>query len=273
MASSDKVSYSKIKRRVDRILSGNVDLNSMTVKMLRLKVAEALGVTKKEVDKQQIKRAFREIALGNENTRKCEGGEEEEENEKKTEKLKRKKKKTTDKKRASGINKRKRATTSGKVSKDVSRSKSWRAITKLIRVAGIGPTIYQNLPDETTSKEIELVRRIRSRGFQVRGRYPSSGEISAAEQARALKLSLDGIDTSNIIEGSGKRRRRRTVRSGDFLDSEKHIMSDDAASASDDDAFEDEKKTKKQSSGERGKKSHTRKHIVVDDDSEEEFVI
>ena len=253
------VSYAKIKSSVDKILSGNVDLNSMTVKMLRLKVAEVLGVTKKEVDKSSIKRAFREIALGTAKT-----------SPKKAD-TKGKKETKQSKNTTSQKKKRKRTQLPGKstASKNVSRSKSWKAITKMIREAGIGPTIYQNLPKDTASKESELVRRIRSRGFQIRGAYPSPGEITAATQARALKLSLDGIDTSNIIEGSGKRRRKRTVRSSDFVDPETHVKDEEAGEASEDDAFEDKGGT---SPGKRGGTSRSRK-VVIDDDSEEEFAI
>ena len=108
------------------------------------------------------------------------------------------------------------------VKKKSVKSKALAAFTKLIRLGGIGPLIYKDLPENPKLRAAELLKRVREKGFEIEGNYPSASEINAAKEARELKMSLDGIDTSNIIEGGRRRRRRVAVkRDENFVDSSK----------------------------------------------------
>ena len=105
------------------------------------------------------------------------------------------------------------------VKKKSVKSKALAAFTKLIRLGGIGPLIYKDLPENPKLRAAELLKRVRDKGFEIEGNYPSASEINAAKEARELKMSLDGIDTSNIIEGGRRRRRRVAVkRDENFVD-------------------------------------------------------
>ena len=128
-----------------------------------------------------------------------------------------KKKKTPLKSRSANVvsKKRKREETKKK-------SKALTAFSKFIRLGGIGPLIYKNLPENPKLRAAELLKRVREKGFEIEGNYPNASEINAAKEARELKMSIDGIDTSNIIEGGRRRRRRVAVKRDEhFVDSSK----------------------------------------------------
>jgi len=116
---------------------------------------------------------------------------------------------------SSGNKKRKRKETTAKA-----KSKALTALSKLIRLGGIGPSVWRDLPEDPKKRAAELLQRVKAKGFEIEGSYPSQSEITAAKEARELQMSLDGIDKSNIIEGGRRRRRRVAVkRDKNFVDS------------------------------------------------------
>jgi len=237
-------------------LTKTINFSTTTLKSLRKLVAIRLNVEKKSIDKTSLRSIVEDILknnLSSENTASTIENEEEEEEEEEVvvKSMNRKKKKKTavrtDRKRP-----RRPSSTSKRKKKTEKKSKRTidSAVSKMIRAAGIGPSIYRNLPEDVKKKRIELVNRIRGRGFEILGSVPSASEIQAAQRARDLKLSMDGIDTSNIIQGdsnSGRSRRRTTIR--------KNYCEENS-----DSDFEDE-------SNQTNKKSAKSR----DDDSEDEF--
>ena len=84
-----------------------------------------------------------------------------------------------------------------------SKSKALQALGQIMRAAGIGPAIYKGLPTEDDDERAEeLSVALKERGVKFKGLVPTPREISKAKAKYDLAKSLDGIDTSNIIDSS-----------------------------------------------------------------------
>ena len=84
------------------------------------------------------------------------------------------------------------------------KSKALRALGQIMRAARIGPAIFKGLPTEDDDTRAEALSvALKERGVKFQGLVPTPREIRKAERKYDLAKSLDGIDTSNIIDSSG----------------------------------------------------------------------
>ena len=86
---------------------------------------------------------------------------------------------------------------SGNVERDL------KTLQKYIVAAGIGPSIYKNLPTkgpERVSALMNAVAALGLRKLEDSKRIPTAKEIEAAKKKRDYEKELEGIDQSNIID-------------------------------------------------------------------------
>lgn len=102
-------------------------------------------------------------------------------------------------------------------SKNQPPKKSIQEVTGLSQLKGyskaagiLTPAVYRQLKNTVDDAEREDVLRqaIEAKGFSFRGTYPTSSDIVQAEDAKAKRDALDGLDTSQIMTST----RRRTSR-------------------------------------------------------------
>lgn len=270
-----EISREAVKNAMREIISQPDKLDSLTLKKLRKEIEEKLNQEKGAISKELAKDLFTELQSEDVKSSSSEDDSSESEelgdcdNDKVTT-VKRKKKQTVRKSKKTRQTK-------------LPRDKTLVALHTFIRAAGVGPTIWKNLPSEAENsmeRAKELHRRLKDKGLSV-SLCPTKGEIATAKRERAMKMELDGIDTSNIISG-GSRRRRRTHNYNEETISEQevNIASKKGAYATEDGSESDEFNLESSSDEENASSENVKsslkktnsKVIIKDDNSEDKNV-
>ena len=122
--------------------------------------------------------------------------------------------------------------------KDVPRSV--KALRQLCIEGGYGPSLFADLPEDHAAYAAELATRLREAGAQFKGKHPTQAEIRAAKEAHLLKKELDGIDASNVLTSSARKRRRGARAAGTLAEQDLASGSESASSQSSGSAFDTE---------------------------------
>lgn len=84
------------------------------------------------------------------------------------------------------------------------------ALKRLARAISAGPSVFRGLGEgvDLDDKISMLSQRLRSRGAEFKGEAPTAQDIARARAVRQREMDLDGIDASNILSSTDRKKRR-----------------------------------------------------------------